>query len=180
MKRGMANSSAFIVCLSPLYLMRPNCLRELMWAMDMCASAESAKRLFVVPLHPAISFKGCKRIIEAAHHSLPAHVFLPINDQAKELGNGLDQWKGHRLSKQAIDVLERLTGPNAVSIRAGWLKLRPWLIDTLAQDWEEKSDVGGTGRRDTGRLAGTILARYDQVHVPIAEIHWFHICQFRR
>jgi hypothetical protein len=59
MKRGMANASAFVICLSPLYLTRPNCLRELMWAMDMCA-ADKTKKLCVLPMHPSVSHAGCK------------------------------------------------------------------------------------------------------------------------
>ena len=58
MKRGMANASAFVMCLSPLYLTRPNCLRELMWAMDICA-ADKTKKLCVLPLLPCVSFEGC-------------------------------------------------------------------------------------------------------------------------
>jgi hypothetical protein len=43
MKRVMANASAFVVCLSPLYLTRPNCLRELMrpWTFALLISAKS-------------------------------------------------------------------------------------------------------------------------------------------
>jgi hypothetical protein len=37
----VAQASAFVVCLSPLYLTRPNCLRELMWAMDICEKDRS-------------------------------------------------------------------------------------------------------------------------------------------
>jgi hypothetical protein len=65
MKRGMANASAFVICLSPLYLTRPNCLRELMWAMDMCA-ADKTKKLCVLPMHPSVSFAGCRAIVDLA------------------------------------------------------------------------------------------------------------------
>jgi hypothetical protein len=62
MKRGMANASAFVMCLSPLYLTRPNCLRELMWAMDMCA-VDKTKKLCLLPMHPSVSFAGCRAIV---------------------------------------------------------------------------------------------------------------------
>ena len=48
----------FVMCLSPLYLTRPNCLRELMWAMDMCA-ADKSKKLCVDAMMGSGRF-GCK------------------------------------------------------------------------------------------------------------------------
>jgi hypothetical protein len=65
MMRGMANANVFVICLSPLYLTRPNCLRELMWAMDVCA-ADKSKKLCVLPLHPSVSHAGCKALIDLA------------------------------------------------------------------------------------------------------------------
>jgi hypothetical protein len=69
----MANASAFVMCLSPLYLTRPNCLRELMWAMDMCA-ADKTKKLCVLPLHPSVSFAGCRAIVDLAAAGCAADV----------------------------------------------------------------------------------------------------------
>jgi hypothetical protein len=140
MQTGMQNAHFFVICLTPLYLTRPNCLRELRWALDMCAAKESTKKLLVLPLHPAVSKKGCSRIIDAA--GCPAHVFLPVNDQVKPDVNRLDDWIGHKLSQEAILLLKRLTGQDAVGIQADWLKLQPWLSDDLAQDWEEEADQG--------------------------------------
>ncbi len=53
--------SAFVMCLLPLCLTRPNCLRELMWALDIRA-ADKMKKLSVVCVllvHPSVSFAGC-------------------------------------------------------------------------------------------------------------------------
>jgi len=65
-------------------------------------------------------------------------VFLPLNSQAKH-DVKLDQWRGHKLSKEAVHLLERLTGQDAVGINSDWLKLQPWLSDNLAHDWEDES-----------------------------------------
>jgi hypothetical protein len=139
MQIGMQNACYFVICLTPLYLTRPNCLRELRWALDMCAAKESTRKMLVLALHPAVSRQGCARIINAAGRA--AHVFLPVNDRLKTDKNRLDQWIGHKLSQEAILLLKRLTGQDAVGIQADWLKLQPWLSDDLARDWEEESPV---------------------------------------
>jgi hypothetical protein len=135
----MRNACFFVICLTPLYLTRPHCLRELRWALDMCTAAGSNKKMLVMPLHPAVSFKGCQRIIEAAEAGRPAHVFLRCDDRIKARPGRLDELKGHRLSDEAISLLKRLTDQYAASIRPDWLKLQPWLSDELGADWEETS-----------------------------------------
>ena len=139
MQIGMRTASFFVICLTPLYLTRPHCLRELRWALDMCTAAGSNKKMLVMPLHPAVSFKGCQRIIEAAEAGRPAHVFLRCDDRIKARPGRLDELKGHRLSDEAISLLKRLTDQYAASIRPDWLKLQPWLSDELGADWEETS-----------------------------------------
>jgi hypothetical protein len=139
MKRGMANASAFVICLSPLYLTRPNCLRELMWAMDVCA-ADKSKKLCVLPMHPCVSFAGCKAIVNLAATGCAAQVILPADDRnSKQVPNQLVHLKAHRLSDVAVDILQRLTGPENVGINAEWLKLQPWMSDGEGENWEETS-----------------------------------------
>jgi hypothetical protein len=141
MQIGMRNACFFVICLTPLYLTRPHCLRELRWALDMCTAAGSNKKMLVMPLHPAVSFKGCQRIIEAAEAGRPAHVFLRCDDRIKARPRLLDELKGHKLSDEAISLLKRLTDQYAASIRPDWLRLQPWLSDELGADWEETSSV---------------------------------------
>jgi hypothetical protein len=139
MKRGMANSNAFIMCLSPLYLTRPNCLRELMWAMDMCA-ADKTKKLCVLPMHPSVSFAGCRAIVELASAGCAAQVILPADDRnSKQTPTRLQELKAHKLSDAAVSLLQRLTGPENVGINAEWLKLQPWTSDAEGENWEETS-----------------------------------------
>jgi hypothetical protein len=138
MKRGMANASAFVMCLSPLYLTRPNCLRELMWAMDLCA-ADKSKKLCVLPMHPCVSFAGCKAIVDLAAAGCAAQVILPADDRCKEAPTLVAQLKAHKLSDIAIQLLQRLTGSANVGINAEWLKLQPWMSDGEGKNWEETS-----------------------------------------
>ena len=139
MKDGVAQASAFVVCLSPLYLTRPNCLRELMWAMDICEKDRS-KVLRIIPTHASVSFAGCKRIIDVADAGCGAHVILPANDtNLKSPPLRVEQLKGHRLSEVAISLLRRLTGPENLGTNAEWLKLQPWLSDVEGENWEERS-----------------------------------------
>ena len=139
MKEGVAHASAFVVCLSPLYLTRPNCLRELMWAMDICEKDHS-KLLRIIPTHPSVSFAGCKSIIDLAAAGCGAHVILPANDtDPKSPPLLLEQLKGHRLSDVAISLLKRLVGSKNQGTNAEWLKLQPWLSDIEGENWEEAS-----------------------------------------
>jgi GTPase SAR1 family protein len=140
MKIGIANANAFVICLSPLYLTRPNCLRELIWAMEVCKHDKS-KRLHILPLHPSVSFFGCKTIVDLDDVGCAAQVVLPADDQnPKSPPRDLHQLKGHKLSKVAVDILRCLTGPQNVGTNAEWLKLQPWLSDFQGLDWEETSE----------------------------------------
>ncbi len=69
------------MCLTPRYLTRPNCLRELMRAMDMCA-ADKTKKLCVLPMHPSVSFSGCTT--PTFGPCCAAQVILPVDDRCKE------------------------------------------------------------------------------------------------
>jgi hypothetical protein len=126
------------MCLSPLYLTRPNCLRELMWAMDMCA-ADKTKKLCVLPLHPCVSSAGCKAIVSLAAAGCAAQVILPVDDRLKVAPTQVRQLKAHKLSDAAIQLLQRLIDTENVGINAEWLKLQPWTSDAEGENWEETS-----------------------------------------
>jgi len=127
-----------VMCLSPLYLTRPNCLRELMWAMDMCA-VDKTKKLCVLPMHPSVSFAGCKAIVSLAATGCAAQVILPADDRLKVAPTQLQQLKAHKLSDAAVKLLQRLIGTENVGINAEWLKLQPWMSDAEGENWEETS-----------------------------------------
>jgi hypothetical protein len=109
-----------------------------MWAMDICAT-DKTKKLCVLPLHPSVSFAGCRAIVDLAAAGCAAHVILPVDDRSKQAPTRLQQLKAHKLSDAAISLLQRLTGPENVGINAEWLKLQPWTSDAEGENWEETS-----------------------------------------
>ena len=60
-REALCAASVIIVCLTPTYLTRPNCLRELRWALDFAASGK--KRVILLPLHPAVTYEGVLKMI---------------------------------------------------------------------------------------------------------------------
>jgi GTPase SAR1 family protein len=139
MKRGVSNAGAFLICLTPLYLTRPNCLRELIWALDIC-SLDKSKKLCIIPMHPAVSYAGCMSILNLAYEGCAAQVVLPTDDRSQTfLPTQLCHLKGHKLSEVALSLLKRITGSENVSLNVEWLKLQPWLSDVEGEDWEEIS-----------------------------------------
>jgi hypothetical protein len=61
-RKALCAASVIIVCLTPTYLTRPNCLRELRWALDFAASGQ--KRVILLPLHPAVTYGGVLKMIQ--------------------------------------------------------------------------------------------------------------------
>jgi hypothetical protein len=55
-------ASIIIVCVTPTYLTRPNCLHELRWALDYAAS--SKKRVVLLLLHPAVTYVGVLKMLQ--------------------------------------------------------------------------------------------------------------------
>jgi hypothetical protein len=60
---ALCAASVIIVCLTPTYLTRPNCLRELRWALDFAASGK--KRVVLLPLHPAVTYGGVLKLMQS-------------------------------------------------------------------------------------------------------------------
>ena len=50
--------------------------------MDVCA-ADQSKKLCVLPMHPCVSFAGCKAIVNVATSGCAAQVVLPVDDRCK-------------------------------------------------------------------------------------------------
>ena len=49
----------------------------------MCA-ADKSKKLCVLPMHPCVSFAGCKAIVNLAASGCAAQVVLPVDDRCKD------------------------------------------------------------------------------------------------
>ncbi len=80
-KHGMTNASTFVMCLTLLYLTRPSCLAR---AMDMCA-ADKTKKLCVLPMHPSMSFAGCRAIVDLAAAGCAAQIIFPQDERCKQV-----------------------------------------------------------------------------------------------
>jgi hypothetical protein len=107
-------------------------------SVDMCA-ADKTKKLCVLPLHPCVSFAGCKAIVSLAAAGCAAQVVLPVDDRLKVAPTQVRQLKAHKLSDAAIQLLQRLIGTENVGINAEWLKLQPWTSDAEGENWEKTS-----------------------------------------
>ena len=61
-RAALCAANVIIICLTPVYLTRPNCLRELRWSLDF--AARGMKRVVLLPLHPAVTFNGVSRMTQ--------------------------------------------------------------------------------------------------------------------
>ncbi len=61
-RAALCAANVVIICLTPTYLTRPNCLRELRWSLDF--AARGLKRVVLMPLHPAVTFGGVTRMTQ--------------------------------------------------------------------------------------------------------------------
>jgi GTPase SAR1 family protein len=137
-REGLCKASVILVCLTPRYLTRPNCLRELQWALDFAYKAEKDVR--ILPLHPALTFAGIQAI---AQHGCVC------------VSNANGTHKVHRLSAKAVELVVKLKQYMCLS----WSDLQPWASDALGESWPEHvlaadgsviSMVTGDGGRPVG------------------------------
>ena len=65
-RQALCCARLIVVCLTPTYLTRPNCLRELRWALDFAAADK--KRVVLLPLHPAVTYDGVLKMMRPGFH----------------------------------------------------------------------------------------------------------------
>ena len=137
-REGLCKASVILVCLTPRYLTRPNCLRELQWALDFAYKAEKDVR--ILPLHPALTFAGIQAV---AKHGCVC------------VSNANGTHKVHRLSAKAVELVVKLKQYGCLN----WSDLQPWASDALGESWPEHalaadgsviSMVTGDGGRPVG------------------------------
>jgi hypothetical protein len=138
-REGLCKANVILVCLTPRYLTRPNCLRELQWALDFAYKAEKDVR--ILPLHPALTFAGIQAITQ--------HGCVCVSN-----ANGTH--KVHRLSAKAVELVVKLKQYMCLN----WSDLQPWASDALGESWPEHalaadgsvrmSMVTGDGGRPVG------------------------------
>jgi hypothetical protein len=130
MKRGLCEASSVIICLTPLYLTRPNCLRELRWALDLreaYAKGPQARalKICILPLHPAMTYAGRQGIKDHRCVMLPKH-------EDTSFPRGEDQVVVHVLSDEALTLLNRI---EAMGCFNDFIDAMPWRSDF--DDWTE-------------------------------------------
>jgi hypothetical protein len=111
-----------------MYLTRPNCLRELQWALDF----DKAKCLKVVVLylHHAMTYdRRLKLVSDGPDRGL---VFL---SKAKKVV---------RLCDQAVELVKRLNDEHMNTLP--WHELHAWRSDEMKGDWEEHRQYMEQGR----------------------------------
>jgi hypothetical protein len=130
MKKGLCEASSVIICLTPLYLTRPNCLRELRWALDLKEAyakgpQSRALKICILPLHPAMTFAGRQVIKEHRCVMLPKH-------EDTSFPRSEDQVVVHFLSDEALALLNRI---EAMGCFNDFIDAMPWRSDF--DDWTQ-------------------------------------------
>jgi hypothetical protein len=133
---ALCQARIVFVVLTPSYLTRPNCLRELRWALDF----ERAGHLKVVllSLHNAVTFDERLKLVEyGPHHGL---VFSSKEKKFK------------RLCPEAVALVKRLNDVHMNTLP--WHELQAWRSDTDKGDWEEHRQYIAKGVDKQVHLAG--------------------------
>jgi GTPase SAR1 family protein len=125
---GLCEAGVVIVCLTPRYLTRPNCLKEFQWALDL--SAKKKLSVFFLPLHPALTFDGIKsmlksKVVFVSAKDDAACCLMPLSDLSIELLNRY--------------LLEHIGDQKLFKHR--WPVLKAWLSDGPDDEWDNTAFV---------------------------------------
>jgi hypothetical protein len=133
---ALCQARIVFVVLTPSYLTRPNCLRELRWALDF----ERAGHISVVllSLHPAVTFDERLKLVRDG--PLQGLVFSSKEKKVK------------RLCPEAIALVKRLNDVHMNYLP--WHELQAWRSDTEKDDWEEHRQYTEKGVAKQVHLAG--------------------------
>jgi hypothetical protein len=123
-RRGLCEASVIIVCLTPRYLTRPNCLKEFQWALDL--SEKKCMSVIFLPLHPACTFDGITSLLKQGAVYVSAKddgdcCLLPLNELALEL---LKRYIREHIGDQK-------------KFKFRWPEMKAWLSDSSDDVWNE-------------------------------------------
>jgi hypothetical protein len=97
---ALCAASVIIVCLTPTYLTRPNCLRELRWALDFAASG---KCVVLLPLHPAVTYGGVLKMMQSGSNR--GLVFSAKDESVKRITAAAAKLLSHVKFKSQMTLL---------------------------------------------------------------------------
>jgi hypothetical protein len=133
---ALRQARVVVVVLTPSYLTRPNCLRELRWALDF--EKAGYLRVVLLSMHPAVTFDGRLQLVQDG--PLQGMVFSSKEKKVK------------RICPEAIALVERLNDVHMNMLP--WHELQAWRSDGAKSDWEELRQYTHNGTGRTVCLAG--------------------------
>jgi hypothetical protein len=134
--KALCQARIVFILLTPTYLTRPNCLRELHWALDFERAGHM--RVVLLSLHPAVTFEGRLQLVRDG--PLRGLVFSSKEKKVK------------RLCPEAIALVKRLNDVHMNMLP--WHELQAWRSDGAKSDWEEHRRYDDKGTTKQVHLAG--------------------------
>ncbi len=148
---ALCRARVVFVALTPTYLTRPNCLRELRWALDFELAGHV--RVVLMALHPAVTFGGRLQLVQDG--PLKGLVFSSKEKKIK------------RVSPEAIALLKRLNDVHMNYLP--WHELQAWRSDDEKCDWEEHRQYSQGGAVKNVCLSGGTEGLVDQTVLVIKD-----------
>jgi hypothetical protein len=133
---ALCQARVVLIVLTPSYLTRPNCVRELRWALDFERAGHL--RVALLSMHPAVTFDGRVQLVQDG--PLQGLVFSCKEKKVK------------RLCPEALALVKRLNDVHMNMLP--WHELQAWRSDEKKGDWEEQRQYVQAGTDKTVCLAG--------------------------
>jgi hypothetical protein len=148
---ALCQARVVLIVLTPSYLTRPNCLRELRWALDFEGAGHM--RVVLLSMHPAVTFDGRLQLVQDG--PLQGLVFSSKEKKVK------------RVCPEAIALVERLNDVHMNMLP--WHELQAWRSDGAKSDWEEHREYVQEGVDKTVCLAGVLDGLVEQTVAVVKE-----------
>ena len=133
---ALCQARVVLIVLTPSYLTRPNCVRELRWALDFERAGHL--RVVLLSMHPAVTFDGRLQLVQDG--PLQGLVFSSKEKKVK------------RVCPEALALVKRLNDVHMNMLP--WHELQAWCSDEKKGDWEEQRQYVQAGTNKTVVLAG--------------------------